>query len=150
METIEWDSISDWAHGSGSGPWVMVDLENGVYAGGQSTGTVSANTSLVANYVTLMVKGPSGNHMTLKGGDAHSGSLVSSMTEYVRPRTIQQIIVGHHAASRAQKLNIPPRRDRQTTPPAPHCFGYAPVETIRHRYEPEASAWISWGESARS
>ncbi len=75
METIEWGNILNWSHGSGNGPWVMVDLENGVYAGDQSTGTVSANTPLVANYVTLMVKGPSGNHMTLKGGDAQSGPL---------------------------------------------------------------------------
>jgi len=75
METIEWGNMTTWSGGAGNGPWVMVDLENGVYAGNQSTGAVSANTPLVANYVTLMVKGASGNHMTLKGGDAQSGSL---------------------------------------------------------------------------
>jgi hypothetical protein len=75
METIEWGNILNWSHGSGAGPWVMADLENGVFAGGQTTGTVSSNTPLVASYVTLMVKGAAGGHMTLKGGDAQSGSL---------------------------------------------------------------------------
>jgi hypothetical protein len=83
MEAIEWGSIPNWSPGSGSGPWVMADLENGVYAGGQKTGAVASNTSLIANYVTLMLKGPSGNHMTLKGGDAQSGSLV---VKYDGPR----------------------------------------------------------------
>ena len=75
METIEWGNITNWSPGTGSGPWVLADLENGVFAGGQTTGTVASNTPLVANYVTLMVKGPSGNHFALKGGDAQSGSL---------------------------------------------------------------------------
>ena len=75
METIEFGNMTTWSGGSGAGPWILVDLENGVFAGGQTSGTVSVNTPIVANYVTLMVKGPSGNHMTLKAGDAQSGSL---------------------------------------------------------------------------
>ncbi|HEY5376249.1 MAG TPA: arabinofuranosidase catalytic domain-containing protein [Polyangiaceae bacterium] len=75
METLEWGNILNWSYGSGNGPWVMADLENGVFAGGVATGMVSVNTPLAAAYVTLMFKGPSGNHMTLKGGDAQSGSL---------------------------------------------------------------------------
>jgi hypothetical protein len=77
METLEWGNITNWSHGTGNGPWVLADLENGVYAGSQSTGTVSSNTPLIANYATLMLKGPSGNHFTLKGGDAQSGSLAT-------------------------------------------------------------------------
>jgi non-reducing end alpha-L-arabinofuranosidase len=75
METLEWGNILNWSHGSGNGPWVMVDLEDGVFAGDQATGSVSVNTPLSGNYATLMFKGPSGNHMTLKGGDAQSGLL---------------------------------------------------------------------------
>jgi len=75
METLNWGNILNWSHGSGNGPWVMADLEDGVFAGDQATGTVSSNTPLSAAYATLMFKGPSGNHMTLKGGDAESGML---------------------------------------------------------------------------
>ena len=54
----------------------MADLEDGVYAGG-STAAPATNTSLVANYVTAMLKGPSGNRFVLKGGDAQSGALAT-------------------------------------------------------------------------
>ena len=68
-----WGNITNWSQGGGGGPWVMADLENGVFAGGSAS--VPGNTPLVAKYVTLMLKGPSGNHYTLKDGDAQSGVL---------------------------------------------------------------------------
>ena len=37
----------------------------------------ATNTPLVANYVTAMLKGQSGNRFALKGGDAQSGSLAT-------------------------------------------------------------------------
>jgi hypothetical protein len=73
METLNWSNISQWSQGAGNGPWVMADLENGVYTGGPTS--VPSNTPLLANYVTLMLKGPSGNHYTLKDGDAQAGAL---------------------------------------------------------------------------
>ena len=76
METVYFGNSTQWGKGSGTGPWVMADLEDGVYAGG-STAAAPTNTSLVADYVTAMLKGPSGNRFVLKGGDAQSGSLVT-------------------------------------------------------------------------
>ena len=73
METLNWSNITNWSQGAGSGPWVMADLENGVFAGGSAS--VPNNTPLVAKYVTLILKGPSGNHYTLKAGDAQSGAV---------------------------------------------------------------------------
>jgi hypothetical protein len=78
MEAVYFGNSTQWGKGSGSGPWVMADLEDGVYAGA-STAAAPTNTSLVASYVTAMLKGPSGNRFVLKGGDATSGSL---MTKY--------------------------------------------------------------------
>ena len=78
MEAVYFGNSTQWGKGSGSGPWVMADLENGVFAGG-STSAQSTNTSLDATYVTAMLKGPSGNRFVLKGGDAQSGALA---TEY--------------------------------------------------------------------
>jgi non-reducing end alpha-L-arabinofuranosidase len=76
MEAVYFGNSTQWGKGSGSGPWVMADLEDGVYAGG-STAAAPTNTSLVANYVTAMLKGPSGNRFVLKGGNAQSGGLVT-------------------------------------------------------------------------
>ena len=76
MEAVYFGNSTQWGKGSGSGPWVMADLEDGVYAGG-STAAAPSNTSLVATYVTAMLKGPSGNRFVLKGGDAQSGTLAT-------------------------------------------------------------------------
>ena len=76
METVYFGSSTQWGKGSGTGPWVMADLEDGVFGGG-STAAAPTNTSLVADYVTAMEKGPSGNRFALKGGNAQSGALAT-------------------------------------------------------------------------
>lgn len=40
--------------------------------------------TIIADFATAMLKGPSGNHLTLKAGDAGSGTLVT-MWDGVRP-----------------------------------------------------------------
>jgi hypothetical protein len=81
MEAVYFGDSTQWGRGSGNGPWVMADLENGVY-GGQSFAAPASNTSLTADYVTAMLKGKAHN-FALKGGDAQSGSL---KTMYDGPR----------------------------------------------------------------
>jgi len=76
MEAVYFGTSTQWGRGTGNGPWVMADLEDGVYAGG-STAAPATNTPLVASYVTAMLKGPSGNRFALKGGDAQSGALAT-------------------------------------------------------------------------
>jgi non-reducing end alpha-L-arabinofuranosidase len=76
MEAVYFGNSTQWGKGSGTGPWVMADLEDGVFAGG-STAAAPTNTSIVADYVTAMLKGPSGNRFVLKSGDAQSGSLAT-------------------------------------------------------------------------
>jgi non-reducing end alpha-L-arabinofuranosidase len=73
MEAVYFGVSTQWGKGSGSGPWVMADLEDGVYAG-DSFSAPASNTSLSVNYVTAMLKGKPGN-FALKGGDAQSGAL---------------------------------------------------------------------------
>jgi hypothetical protein len=84
MEAVYWGNYTDGSQGSGKGPWVMADLENGVWAG--NTSMVSSNTPIVADYVTAMVKGNSGNWWTLKGGSAQSGAL-TTLYDGARPHT---------------------------------------------------------------
>jgi hypothetical protein len=74
MEAVYFGNSTQWGKGSGTGPWVMADLENGVFAG-NSFAAPASNTSIVADYVTAMLKGPSGNRFVLKAANAQSANL---------------------------------------------------------------------------
>jgi Alpha-L-arabinofuranosidase B, catalytic/Carbohydrate binding domain len=63
----------------GSGPWVMADLENGLFAG--ANGTNTNNTGRNSAFVTGMVKMNSTTY-AIKDGDANSGGL---KTDYSGP-----------------------------------------------------------------
>jgi hypothetical protein len=73
MEAIYWGNCTGWGRGAGNGPWVMADIENGLWAGNVSPN--SSNPSLSYSYVTAMIKGDSTNHWAIKAGNAQSGSL---------------------------------------------------------------------------
>jgi hypothetical protein len=74
MEALYFGLAQDahWSRGTGAGPWVMVDLENGVYGG--NTTINPNNTPLTMPFVTAMVKGRT-DGFVLKGGDATTGAL---------------------------------------------------------------------------
>ena len=75
MEAIYFGTDMMWGGpGGGNGPWVAADLEDGMYKG--NTKNTPTNTSITGmSYATTMLKGPSGNHFTLKAGNAESGKL---------------------------------------------------------------------------
>eukprot|EP01079_Euglenida_sp_SAG-EU17-18_P010068 gene10068-1818_t len=84
MEALYWGNGSLTQlmhHGTGQGPWVMVDLENGVWAG---KGEISnpTNVPVEADFVTAVLKGKPGG-FALKGGNAQAGALT---TLYEGPR----------------------------------------------------------------
>jgi non-reducing end alpha-L-arabinofuranosidase len=83
MEALYFGKSTQWGKGSGTGPWVMGDLEDGVFAG-QSFSAPSTNVSLNYDYVTGMLKGNSGNTWALKAGNAQTGNL-STMYSGARP-----------------------------------------------------------------
>ena len=90
MEAVYFGTDITWGgKGDGNGPWVAGDLENGVFksnkGGWQSQSlSVPSAKSVVASYATAMLKGPSGNHFTLKAGNAQSGTL-TTMWDGERP-----------------------------------------------------------------
>jgi hypothetical protein len=90
MEAVYFGSDITWGgKGDGNGPWVAGDLENGVFksdkGGWQSQSImVPGAKSISTAFAVAMLKGPSGNHFTLKGGSALSGSL-TTMWDSVRP-----------------------------------------------------------------
>ena len=63
--------------GAANGPWVMGDLENGLWAG--TVSPYDNNMPLTFTYVTGMVKGDAAgkNHWTIKSGNAQSGTLTT-------------------------------------------------------------------------
>jgi hypothetical protein len=83
MEAVYFGNYSHQGKGAGAGPWVMADMENGVYAG-PSFAANPMDTPLVSPYVTAMVIGRSGS-FALRGGDAQSG-LLKTMYDGARPK----------------------------------------------------------------
>lgn len=77
MEAVYWGTWnatrSGWSGGTGHGPWVMADLEDGLWAGNQKPYSMQ-NSAIDADYVTAMLKGEA-NRWALKGGDAQVGRL---------------------------------------------------------------------------
>lgn len=76
MDAIYFGNCTTWGRGGGSGPWVMGDLENGLWAG--NTSPYTNNTSITGmKYVTAMLKSDAAgkNHWTIKTGNSQSGPL---------------------------------------------------------------------------
>ncbi|KAI0444968.1 Arabinosidase B [Xylaria telfairii] len=86
MEAIFFGDRTAHGYGAGSGPWVLADLENGLYTSGGDTGfgINPNNPSVTYRFVTAVLKGNSGNQWAIRGGNAKSGSL-STYYSGVRP-----------------------------------------------------------------
>ncbi|MBB5896985.1 arabinofuranosidase catalytic domain-containing protein [Kutzneria kofuensis] len=73
MEAIYFGNIKVWGYGSGNGPWIMADLENGLFSGVNQH--YNANDPTVNHrYLTAIVKGGP-NKWAIRGGNAQSGGL---------------------------------------------------------------------------
>ncbi|KAF4497535.1 alpha-N-arabinofuranosidase B [Fusarium agapanthi] len=73
MEGIYFGDNTAWGSGSGSGPWIMADLENGLFSG-QGAKQNTANPSISNRFTSAVVKGKPGT-WAIRGGNAASGSL---------------------------------------------------------------------------
>ncbi|KAL9619232.1 MAG: hypothetical protein Q9160_006167 [Pyrenula sp. 1 TL-2023] len=73
METIYFGTNTVWGTGSGSGPWVMADLENGLFSG-RNPKLNAADPTRTDRFLTTVVKGEP-NQWAIRGGNAASGSL---------------------------------------------------------------------------
>ncbi|TVY27145.1 putative alpha-L-arabinofuranosidase B [Lachnellula hyalina] len=82
MEAIYFGDNTVWGTGAGSGPWVMADLENGLFSGESATSN-TADPSISYRFVTAIVKGEP-DEWAIRGGNAASGSL-STYYSGVRP-----------------------------------------------------------------
>ncbi|MCU7730854.1 ricin-type beta-trefoil lectin domain protein [Actinoplanes sp. KI2] len=81
MEAIYFGNIKVWGYGTGNGPWVMADLENGLFAG-VNAGYNANDPSISNRFVTAIIKGQP-NQWAIRAGNAQSGGL---STYYSGPR----------------------------------------------------------------
>jgi non-reducing end alpha-L-arabinofuranosidase len=82
MEAIYFGNIKVWGFGSGNGPWIMADLENGLFSGVNQR--FNANDPTINHrFLTAIIKGEP-NHWAIRGGNAQSGGL-STFYNGVRP-----------------------------------------------------------------
>jgi hypothetical protein len=82
MEAIYFGTERTWGTGSGNGPWIMADMENGLFSG-QGAGLNSADQTIADRFTTAMIEGES-NQWSILGGNAQSGG-VSTFYSGVRP-----------------------------------------------------------------
>jgi hypothetical protein len=82
MEAIYFGNIKVWGFGSGDGPWIMADLENGLFSG-VNQHLNSGDPTVTYRYLTAIVKGGP-NLWSIRGGNAQSGGL-STFYSGVRP-----------------------------------------------------------------
>jgi hypothetical protein len=82
MEAIYFGTETFWGTGSGSGPWIMADMENGLFSG-ESAGLNSADPTTDHRFTTAMIEGGA-NQWAILGGNAQSGSLSTDFSG-VRP-----------------------------------------------------------------
>lgn len=68
--------------GAGSGPWIMADLENGLFSGYDPINN-DADPTITSRFVTAIVKGEP-DQWAIRGGDATTGSL-STYYSGIRP-----------------------------------------------------------------
>ncbi|MEY9835687.1 alpha-L-arabinofuranosidase B [Streptacidiphilus sp. EB103A] len=76
MEAVYFGNIKVWGYGTGNGPWVMADLENGLYSG-VNAGYNAGNPTVSSRFLTAVVKGGP-NQWAIRSGNAQSGSLSTS------------------------------------------------------------------------
>lgn len=77
METVYFGTATAWGKGLGSGPWIMSDMEAGLFSGysaKQNDGDPSIDS---LRFVSGFVSGGGGNHWEIHGGNAQQGGLTT-------------------------------------------------------------------------
>jgi hypothetical protein len=74
MEAIYFGNASYWDTGAGNGPWIMADLENGLFSGSNVNSPNPGDATINYRFTTAMIKGGA-NQWAIRGGNAASGGL---------------------------------------------------------------------------
>jgi len=74
MESVYFGTSTVWGSGSGTGPWIMSDMEAGLFSG-YNARVNEANPTIKWRFVTGVFGGGGRNFWELKGGNAQQGGL---------------------------------------------------------------------------
>jgi hypothetical protein len=85
METTYYGTATAWGSGNGSGPWIMADMEAGLFSGYNAKKN-DVPTIDSWQFVTVVVDGGGGNKWDLRGGNAQKGNLTTFYSG-IRPGT---------------------------------------------------------------
>jgi hypothetical protein len=77
METTYFGTATAWGSGNGPGPWIMADMEAGLFSGYNAKQNVNDPTVNSWRFVTAVVDGGGGNRWDLRGGNAQKGGLTT-------------------------------------------------------------------------
>lgn len=86
METVYFGTATAWGKGAGPGPWIMADMEAGLFSGYNAKENVGSPTIDSWRFVSAFVDGGGGNQWDLRGGNAQQGKLTTFYSG-VRPGT---------------------------------------------------------------
>ncbi|MBN9662581.1 MAG: lamin tail domain-containing protein [Acidobacteria bacterium] len=77
METTYFGTATAWGSGAGPGPWIMADLEAGLFSGYNGKQNAGDPTIDSWRFVMAVVDGGGGNRWDLRGGNAQKGGLTT-------------------------------------------------------------------------
>ncbi|MGB8490872.1 MAG: arabinofuranosidase catalytic domain-containing protein, partial [Bacteroidales bacterium] len=77
METVYFGTATAWGSGSGQGPWIMSDMEAGLFSGYNAKQNIADPTIDSWRFVTGLVNGGGGNKWEIRGGNAQKDSLTT-------------------------------------------------------------------------
>jgi hypothetical protein len=77
METTYFGTSTAWGRGNGPGPWIMADMEAGLFSGYEAKQNLANPTIDAWRFVTAVVNGGGGNRWDLRGGNAQQGGLTT-------------------------------------------------------------------------
>ncbi len=83
MDTVYFGISTTWGSGSGNGPWIMSDMEAGLFSGYNARQNPANPTIDSWRFVMGTVNGGGGNQWEIRGGNAQEGTLT---TFYKGPR----------------------------------------------------------------
>ncbi|HEX7597099.1 MAG TPA: arabinofuranosidase catalytic domain-containing protein [Polyangia bacterium] len=76
MDSLNFSTTTAWGSGAGSGPWIMADLEWGLFAPGDNKKN-SNDPTQTAPFVTAVLRNNGTTEYAIRGGDATTGALTT-------------------------------------------------------------------------
>jgi hypothetical protein len=77
METVYFGTATAWGSGNGTGPWIMSDMEAGLFSGYNAKQNIADPTIDSWRFVTGVVNGGGGNQWEIRGGNAQKEGLTT-------------------------------------------------------------------------